>query len=55
MIGSCLLFPPHYFHFVQALLEYEKHKRQTGEIQLAGSLPLSARVEKEVEFSFFVF
>uniref|UniRef100_A0A2N9IR47 ARID domain-containing protein n=1 Tax=Fagus sylvatica TaxID=28930 RepID=A0A2N9IR47_FAGSY len=30
-----------------ALLEYEKHKRQTGEIQLAGSLPLSARVEKE--------
>jgi HSP20 family molecular chaperone IbpA len=33
--------------YEKALLEYEKHKRQTGEIQLAGSLPLSARVEKE--------
>ncbi|KAK7854109.1 at-rich interactive domain-containing protein 5 [Quercus suber] len=33
--------------YEKALLEYEKNKRQTGELQLAGSLPPSARVEKE--------
>ncbi|KAM3711105.1 hypothetical protein ACB098_01G083900 [Castanea mollissima] len=33
--------------YEKALLEYEKSKRQTGELQLAGSLPPSARVEKE--------
>ena len=43
---------PDYFQFMQALLEYEKHKRETGELQLPGSVPVSTRVEKEVEFSF---
>lgn len=39
---------------MQALLEYEKHKRETGELQLSGSVPLSTRVEKEVGHSFFI-
>jgi hypothetical protein len=38
---------------MQALLEYEKHKRETGELQLPGSVPVSTRVEKEVEFSLY--
>ncbi|XP_041017765.1 AT-rich interactive domain-containing protein 6 isoform X3 [Juglans microcarpa x Juglans regia] len=33
--------------YEKALLEYEKHKRETGELQLSGSVPLSTRVEKE--------
>jgi hypothetical protein len=49
---SVFLFPD-YFQFVQALLEYEKHKRETGELQLPGSVPVSTRVEKEVEFSLY--
>lgn len=36
---------------MQALLEYEKHKRQIGELQLpVGSLPHSNISDKEVEF-----
>lgn len=36
---------------MQALLEYEKHKRLTGELQLpVGSLPQSTNTEKEVDF-----
>ncbi|XP_059459982.1 AT-rich interactive domain-containing protein 6 [Corylus avellana] len=33
--------------YEKALLEYEKHKRETGELQLPGSVPVSTRVEKE--------
>lgn len=41
--------------FVQALLEYEKHKKQSGELQLpVGPFSQSTSVEKEVEFSFCV-
>lgn len=39
--------------FMQALLEYEKHKRLSGELQLpASSFPQPTSVEKEVEFDF---
>jgi hypothetical protein len=42
--------------FVQALLEYEKHKREIGEIQLpVGSLHQPSSVEKEVCVLFFIF
>jgi hypothetical protein len=42
--------------FVQALLEYEKHKREIGEIQLpVGSLHQPSSVEKEVCCSLFFF
>ena len=40
---------------MQALFEYEKYKRQNGEIQLpASSLPHTSG-EKEVGFCFFIF
>lgn len=36
---------------MQALLEYEKHKKLTGELQLpVGSLPQTTNTEKEVDF-----
>jgi len=41
--------------FVQALLEYEKHKREIGELQLpVGSLHQPSSVEKEVCILLFV-
>lgn len=40
---------------MQALLEYEKHKRQTGELRLpVGPITQSTTVEKEVEFHLFI-
>ena len=38
-------------HLLQALLEYEKHKKETGELQLPSSpLHQATSVEKEVNF-----
>jgi hypothetical protein len=41
-------------HLLQALLEYEKHKKETGELQLPSSpLHQATSVEKEVKLFLF--